>query len=176
METVKYFLWLNPDRSSVFFANHVLLVEGPTEVALVTRLVGDGKIKNAECGLYVLDCIGKHNIHRFMNLLSHLGVSHAVIHDDDDDKDEHEEINRLIEESKHATLTLCVQRIAGKLETMLGVPSAGSPHRKPQHVLYQYDTGKIDTVKLRKFCSAVEECLPLMPAVVSPVGLAIPSK
>lgn len=163
MEAVKHFLWLNPDRSSVFFANHVLLVEGQTEVALVNRLVGDGKIVNVDCGLYVLDCIGKYNIHRFMNLLSHLGVSHAVIHDDDLDKDEHAEINQLIEDSKHATLTLCVKRIAGDLEEMLGVPAAGSDHRKPQHVLYQYDTGKIDAAKVQSFCALVEACLPVQP-------------
>ena len=164
MEAVKHFLWLNPDRSSMFFANHVLLVEGPTEVALVNRLVGDGKIKNADCGLYVLDCIGKYNIHRFMNLLSHVGVPHAVIHDDDHDKDEHKDVNQLIEDSKHATLTLSVKRIAGDLETMLGVPQAGSDHRKPQHVLYRYDTGKIEEVKVQAFCSLVEACLPVKPA------------
>lgn len=163
MEAVKHFLWLNPDRSSVFFANHVLLVEGQTEVALVNRLVGDGKIKNADCGLYVLDCIGKYNIHRFMNFLSYLGVPHAVIHDDDNDKDEHKEINQLIEDSKHATLTLNVKRISGDLETMLGVPPAGSDHRKPQHVLYQYDTGKIDAGKVQSFCTLVETCLPVKP-------------
>lgn len=168
MEAVKHFLWLNPDRSSVFFANHVLLVEGATEVALVNRLVGDGKIVNADCGLYVLDCIGKYNIHRFMNLLSCLGVSHAVIHDDDNDKDEHAEINELIEASKNATLTLCVKRIAGDLETMLGVPPAGSDHRKPQHILYQYDCGKIDAAKVKDFCSLVEACLPVKP-VTRPV-------
>lgn len=161
MEAVKHFLWLNPDRSSVFFANHVLLVEGATEVALVNRLVGDGKIANADCGLYVLDCIGKYNIHRFMNLLSRLGVSHAVIHDDDNGKDEHAEINKLIAESKHATLTLCVKQIAGDLEAMLGVLPAGSDHRKPQHILYQYDSGKIDAAKIKHFCSLVEACLPV---------------
>ena len=160
MEAVKHFLWLNPDRSSVFFANHVLLVEGATEVALVNRLVGDGKIANADCGLYVLDCIGKYNIHRFMNLLSRLGVSHAVIHDDDNCKDEHFEINKLIEESKDASLTLCIKQIAGDLETMLGVLPSGSDHRKPQHILYQYDTGKIDAAKVQDFCSLVEACLP----------------
>lgn len=163
MEAVKHFLWLNPDRSSVFFANHVLLVEGATEVALVNRLVGDGKIANADCGLYVLDCIGKYNIHRFMNLLGRLGVSHAVLHDDDNGKGEHAEINKLIEESKHATLTLCVKQIAGDLETMLGVPSAGSDHRKPQHILYQYDSGKIDAAKVQDFCSLVKACLPMKP-------------
>jgi len=160
MEAVKHFLWLNPDRSSLFFANHVLLVEGPTEVALINRLVGDGKIANADCGLYVLDCIGKYNIHRFMNLLSHLGVSHAVIHDDDHDKDEHKEINQLIEDSMNPTLTVCVERIAGDLEKMLGIAPAKSDHRKPQHVLYQYDTGQIDAERLQAFCSLVEGCLP----------------
>jgi putative ATP-dependent endonuclease of the OLD family len=167
MEAVKHFLWLNPDRSSVFFANHVLLVEGASELALVNRLVGDGKIGNADCGLYVLDCLGKYNIHRFMNLLSRLGVSHAVIHDDDHGKDEHAEINELIEDSKHATLTLCVTRIAGDLERMLGVPPAGSDHRKPQHILYQYDSCKIDAEKLNQFCSLVEACLPVKPVTVS---------
>jgi predicted ATP-dependent endonuclease of OLD family len=164
MEAVKHFLWLNPDRSSVFFANHVLLVEGPTEVALINRLVGDGKIKNADCGLYVLDCIGKYNIHRFMNLLIHLGVPHAVIHDDDNDKDEHKEINQLIEDSKSAELTLTVKRIPGDLEKMLGVPAVGSDHRKPQHVLYQYDIGKVDAAKVQAFCGLVEACLPNKPA------------
>ena len=173
MEAVKHFLWLNPDRSSVFFANHVLLVEGATEVALVNRLVGDGKIANADCGLYVLDCIGKYNIHRFMNLLSRLGVSHAVIHDDDHYKDEHVEINELIEESRHATLTLCVKQIAGDLETMLGVPPAGSDHRKPQHILYLYDSGKIDTAKVQGFCSLVEACLPVKPTKTSVVVLPV---
>ena len=160
MEAVKHFLWLNPDRSSVFFANHVLLVEGPTEVALINRLVGEGKIDGADCGLYVLDCIGKYNIHRFMNLLSQLGVPHAVIHDDDLERDEHAEINQLIEDSKHAKLTYCVKRIAGELETMLGVPSAGSDHRKPQHILYLYETGQIDRGRLNEFCSLVRACLP----------------
>lgn len=74
MEAVKYFLWLNPDRSSAFFANHVLLVEGPTEVALIGKLIDDEKIANVAPGFYVLDCMGKYNIHRFMNLLIHLGV------------------------------------------------------------------------------------------------------
>ncbi len=160
MEAVKHFLWLNPDRSSLFFASHVLLVEGPTEVALINRLIGDGKIPDADCGLYVLDCIGKYNIHRFMNLLCYLGVPHSVIHDDDNGKDEHADINQLIADSKHPTLTLSVNQIPGELESMLGVPAVGADRRKPQHVLYHYATGKIDATKLQSFCSLVTASLP----------------
>jgi len=160
MEVVKHFLWLNPDRSSLFFANHVLLVEGPTEVALINRLIGDGKIENADCGLYVLDCLGKYNIHRFMNLLKGLGIAHSVVYDDDNDSREHEDIGRLIEDSAHPMLTLRVERIRGDLEAMLGVPPAGAKHRKPQHVLYWYTSGRIDKEKLDAFCELVSRCLP----------------
>lgn len=163
MEAVKHFLWLNPDRCSAFFATHVLLVEGPTEVALINRLVGDGKIKNGDCGFYVLDCLGKYNIHRFMNLLSRLGVPHSVIHDDDHNMDEHADLNQLVEDSRHLTLTQSIERIPGDLEAMLGVAPAGSDHRKPQHVLYQYDLGNIDSAKLEHFCSIVSGCLPKKP-------------
>jgi predicted ATP-dependent endonuclease of OLD family len=172
MEAVKQFLWLNPDRSSLFFANHVLLVEGPTEVALINKLIGEGRIKYAECGLYVLDCIGKYNIHRFMNLLSRLGVPHSVLHDDDEDKNEHKDINRLIDDSKHQTLTLCVKQIPCELEAMLGVPAAGSDHRKPQHILYLYENRKIREDKLQAFCSLVEACLP---AASTDVSVSAPS-
>ena len=49
MEAVKHFLWLNPDRSSVFFANQALLVEGPTGVALVNRLIGHQQVRHTDC-------------------------------------------------------------------------------------------------------------------------------
>lgn len=160
MEAVKHFLWLNSDRSGIFFANHALLVEGPTEVALINKLIDDGKIKGADCGLQVLDCLGKYNIHRFMNLLGHLGVGHSVIHDDDNNKDEHADLNQLIQSSKHAKLTLSIHAIAQDVESFLNIPSAGSDHRKPQHVLFLYSEGKIDAGKLAAFCAVVEGCLP----------------
>ena len=160
MEAIKNFLWLNPDRSSLFFANHVLLVEGPTEVALINRLVDAGKIQNSNCGLYILDCIGKYNIHRFMNLLTNLGVSHSVIHDDDNDRDEHKDINKLIEGSKDKNLTLCIKRIPDNLESMLALPSPGPNRRKPQHALYLYEKDCIHGEKIQDFCELVESCLP----------------
>jgi predicted ATP-dependent endonuclease of OLD family len=171
MEAVKHFLWLNADRSGVFFANHALLVEGPTEVALINKLIDDGKINGADCGMQVLDCLGKYNVHRFMNLLGYLGISHSVIHDDDNNKDEHADLNQLIQSSKHATLTHSVQSITKDLETFLSIPSAGSDHRKPQHVLFLYSEGKIDAGKLAAFCTLVEGCLPK----IAPPVLAAPA-
>jgi hypothetical protein len=179
MEAVKHFLWLNSDRSGIFFANHALLVEGPTEVALINKLIDDGKINGADCGLQVLDCLGKYNIHRFMNLLAHLGISHSVIHDDDNNKDEHADLNQLIQSSKHAKLTLSIHTIPQDIETFLNIPSPGSDHRKPQHVLFLYSEGKIDAEKLASFCSIVEGCLPkperVVPKAPAPVQHVLPA-
>ena len=175
MEAVKYFLWLNSDRSGIFFANHALLVEGPTEVALINKLIDDDKIKGADCGLQVLDCLGKYNIHRFMNLLGHLGIAHSVIHDDDDNKDEHADLNKLIQNSKHEKLTVSIYPVAQDVESFLNIRLAGSAHRKPQHVLFLYSEGKIDAGKLKEFCSVVEGCLP-QPAQppAAPAAEAVP--
>jgi hypothetical protein len=159
MEAVKYFLWLNPGRCSMFFANQVLIVEGPTEQAFITRLIDEGAMKRPCDGLYVLDSIGKYNIHRFMNLLAHLAIRHSVLHDDDDNRDEHAEINHLIQESRHENFTLAVKTIPGDLETFLGVPKCGSDHRKPQHLLLCHEKGQIAQCKLEEFCTLVESCL-----------------
>lgn len=160
MEAVKHFLWLNPDRCGLFFADFVLAVEGVTDQVFINKLIDDGKINKGDCGLYVLDCLGKYNIHRFMNLLSNLGIPHAVIHDDDESNNEHAEINALIEDSKHADLTLAVEQIKGDLEQFLGVTLPKASHRKPQHLLYQYESGKIADEKIVEFATLVESCLP----------------
>lgn len=157
MESVKYFLWLNPDRAGMLFAQYVLLVEGPSETALINRLLDDGKLALPQ-GTYVLDCLGKYNIHRFMNLLSGLGVFHAVLHDDDNNANEHQELNQLIANSKNADFTQAVVTIPKDLEDFLGVTPPGSSHRKPQHLLYRYATNQINEVKLTGFCEMVQSC------------------
>ncbi|WP_024868870.1 ATP-dependent nuclease [Pseudoxanthomonas suwonensis] len=157
MEAVKYFLWLNPDRAGMLFAQHVLLVEGPSETALINRLLDDGKLALPQ-GTYVLDCLGKYNLHRFMNLLSSLGVVHAVLHDDDNNANEHQELNQLIADSKNPDFTCSVITIPRDLEDLLGVTPPGSSHRKPQHLLYCYATNQIDTLKLASFCELVQSC------------------
>jgi predicted ATP-dependent endonuclease of OLD family len=160
MEAVKHFLWLNSDRSGVFFANHALLVEGPTEGAFINKLIDDGRIKVADSGVLVLDSLGKYNIHRFMNLLSHLGIPHSVIHDDDGHRDEHADLNDLIQSTRHATLTRAIHVIPNDFESLLGIPSPGNERRKPQHVLFLYGDGQIDAERLATFCKIVEDSLP----------------
>ena len=160
MEALKYFIWLNADRSSAFFADHVLLVEGPTEVALINKLVADRKISNVPPGFYVMDCMGKYNIPRFVGLFKALGIPHSVLYDDDGNRNQHSEVNALIDGMRDADLTIAVKPVPGCLEKTLGVPD-GPRHSKPEHMLGLYERGEIDEQKLLGFCALVGECMPL---------------
>jgi predicted ATP-dependent endonuclease of OLD family len=157
MEAIKYFLWLNPDRSGMFFAQNVLLVEGPSETALINRLQDDAKVIVPH-GTYILDCLGKYNIHRFMNLLSSLGITHSVLHDDDGNKGEHQELNQLISDSKNDDFTDKIVIIPQSLEKVLDITPSGSPQNKPQHLLYCYGAEQIKADKLKIFCDLVQSC------------------
>lgn len=161
MEAIRYFLWLNPDRAAVFFASRVLLVEGPTEVALINRLVDDGKIGKDTAGLYVMDCMGKFNIQRFMNLLGLLGVPHGVVHDRDGDKPAGTpyQLNAEIANSSNAH-TYRIEQVVENLEDHLGLDRNVKPYRKPQNALYKYETGAMDPSKIFQFCEIVKRCVP----------------
>lgn len=159
MEAVKYFLWLDPYRCGLFFAERVLLVEGPTEVVFINYLLSIGRIPASKGGLFVLDCMGKYNIHRFMNLLGELGIKHSVLYDEDDlAQHKHKNIASLISTSK-TTNTCHIESVAPDIEKYLGVPKASRPHQKPQHLLYQYHQCAIDSAKLNSFVALIGRLL-----------------
>jgi predicted ATP-dependent endonuclease of OLD family len=161
MEAVKYCLWLSPDRASAFFANRVLLVEGPTELALLNRLIDEGKVEPPTGGLHVMDCMGKFNIHRFMGLMGALGIPHAVIYDDDEGKGvQHTDLNYLIDNSRNE-YTLEITAINKDLEQLLGAKLSSQTHRKPQHLMHLYQMGEIDQNNLEAFCGLVRGALKL---------------
>jgi len=158
MECIKYTLWLNPFRCSAFFANKVLLVEGPTETALFGHMFDIGEITSSVGGVFLLDCMGKWNIHRFMNILGALGIPHAVLYDYDGGKQADVEVEKTMQASRNAH-TIAVDHFAQDLETFLGIPPAGKPHRKPQHIMWHLQQGNIDSRKLASLATKVETLL-----------------
>ncbi len=134
MEAIKYCLWLNPERCGMFFARHVLLVEGATERAVINYLLATGQARCPRGGVFVLDCMGKFNIHRFMNILAPLNVPHAVLFDADGVGRPHDEIKKLITESATG-LTTKVDTFPNDLETFLGLTERVRADRKPQHMM-----------------------------------------
>lgn len=152
-EALKLFLWLDPNRCGMFFAGHVLLVEGPTERVLIDYLIDDGRIIAPEGGLFVLDCMGKFNIHRFMNLCAALKVTHSVIFDEDGAQSPHPEIRKLIEDSRNE-YTVGIETIPGELEQFLGIETTVG-HRRPHHVMLKLRDGSIPKEALDRFVALV---------------------
>jgi putative ATP-dependent endonuclease of OLD family len=158
MEAIKYFVWLNPERCDMFFANHVIVVEGATERALFGYLFDTGRIAKPDNGLFILDALGKYNIHRFMNILGALHIPHSVLYDSDMDKKHHPKIKKLIENSANA-YTVKIKQIPGDIEAFLGIEKCKKPHRKPQHVLFNIHNSRIPEKKIQELAVILQELI-----------------
>ncbi len=145
MECIKYALWLDPKRASAFFANKVLLVEGPTEVAIINYLIGQGQISSQNDGVFILDAMGKYNMHRFMNLFGEMHIPHSVLFDNDNGR--HPEITQTINTARNP-YTIGIDSFPQELETFLGIPRASRPDKKPQHAMWQLKQGNINSTVL----------------------------
>ena len=162
LEALRYFLCLNAERSNAFFASNTILVEGASEVGLINRFIADGTILNA-AGVCVFDCIGKYNVHRFMNLFGKLGITHTVIIDDDCNKKGDElkfqkEINEMINSSKNSYTTNVVT-VPGNLEQLLGIATTSNGNQKPQNILFKYDNDEIPKENIDKFINIINAAL-----------------
>lgn len=156
MESIKYALWLDPKRSCAFFANKVLLVEGPTEVALISYLMGHGQISSQSDGVFVLDTLGKYNIHRFMNLFGEMHIPHAVLYDNDNGS--HPEIEQAIN-SANNSYTIGIDSFPYEIETFLGIPKASRPDKKPQHAMWHLRHGRINDATLNELEKKVKKLI-----------------
>ena len=155
MESVKYFLWLDSERSGMFFARQVLMVEGPTERVLFNYLISTGKIKSPKGGIFILDCLGKFNIHRFMNLAFPLNITHSVLFDSDGGTPPHDKVQKLIKDNKNAH-TNKIDTFPNDIEAFLEIPKANKPHRKPQHVIFWLNKGKIKPARMEALIAKVQ--------------------
>lgn len=140
MEAVKYALWLDAKRCGAFFAEKILLVEGPTETALLSYMRDQGLLPSCT-NVFIMDTIGKFNIHRFMRLLQCFGIKHCVLYDGDNGQ--YAAVDATIQNAVNP-YTARIDTFESDLESFLGVPHTGQKHRKPQHVMLQIEQSKID--------------------------------
>lgn len=156
LEVLRYFLWLNPERCGLFFAEKVLLVEGLTEVGLFNRLMGDGTLPIEARNCYVLGTEGKHNTHRFIRLLAGLGVPHLVMFDNDASSTNPAtaRLNQLIHDSKSPEFTKGIIEIPENLESYLKMPK---PDRrlKPLLAIQRYESKQFDAARLASLCDQI---------------------
>ncbi len=148
-EAIRYFLWLNQDRTSLFFAQKILLVEGPTEKLFFDYLLNENWDDIKPDGLCIIDINGKHNMVRFMNLLNKFGVKHFIIFDRDNDAKtngvDHKKLNDYILDNAKGKFCLGADTFEKDIENFVGICTGRD---KPLNILYKYKNNDIDERKL----------------------------
>jgi len=156
LESIRYCLWLDPDRCCAFFADIVLICEGLSEKALVDCLVKEKKLNLENRRVYILNAAGKYDIHRYMNLFAKLGIRHSVLFDGDSNKDKHEKINDFIKENKNK-FTQNIDPFEGELEDFLGIEKVNDKYKKPLNVMWHYRNNKIKSERIEELIKKIEK-------------------
>lgn len=160
-EAFRFQLWLDAERASMFFADHVIIVEGTSEKVLLDYLMQNQWNDLRQHRIYVVDALGKYNIHRFMALLEAFGTRHGVLMDGDTGKAHQEAINEFLEGRINGFTVNKPHKFATDLETFLGLPKPPKMRddRKPLEILKAVDQARITTGKLAEFRGIVETTL-----------------
>ena len=157
-ESLKYFLWLDSERSCSFFAKHVFICEGATEKVFLDHLLDTDWSDLKPRHLYFLDAMGKYNIHRYMNLFSELGIYHSVIYDKDQNAGIHTLINSFIS-SKKNFFTKGIYTFDQDIEGYLGIEKPSRKDLKPLNIIWNYKNSNIDGKKISDLKSVIESLL-----------------
>ncbi len=155
-ETLKYFLWLDSERSSLFFARKVIVCEGASEKIFIDYLFDEKWPEFRERHVYLLDVQGKFNIHRYMALLAALGIEHSVLFDSDRDAGIHKIVNSFIEDRK-TELTRSIRSFENDFEEFLGIEKPERRDLKPLNVIVKHRNNEISSEKLGELRAMLEK-------------------
>ena len=155
-EALKYFMWLDAERAASFFAKHVIICEGATEKVAFDYLMSNSFSDFIDKHIYILDSMGKFNLHRYMNLFGKLGITHSVLYDRDDDEGVHKVVNDFIE-SKKNSYTRAIRTFDSDFEKFLGIVQVSRHDLKPLNVLTKLKGSKISQEKLTELRNMFDE-------------------
>lgn len=162
-EKFRFQLWLDGERSSLFFSDKVLLVEGATERALFNYLLANDWHDLSVNRIFIVDVLGKFNLHRYMALMNLFGIPHGVMLDDDDDGDNKKAyqgaINDLVDNCKNPNTLAMPIKFPINLESYLGLNLPGRDDMKPVEIMKAITSGLISSEKLQAlrsdFCKSL---------------------
>ena len=142
-ESWNFFLWLDSERASIFFAKKVIICEGATEKRYLDYLCDEKWPEKRDEHIYFLDSLGKYNIHRYITLLTAFGINHSVLMDGDENAGKHKIINKVIKGIK-STFTKKIHIFEKDLEKFLNIDFPKKKgYSKPLNVLVKHEKGEI---------------------------------
>ncbi|MBR4986828.1 MAG: AAA family ATPase, partial [Proteobacteria bacterium] len=158
-EKFRHQLWLDADRSAMFFADKVLLVEGATEKMLFNYLLANQWHDLNKERILIVEALGKYNFHRFISLFEAYGIRHGIMLDNDNNKNIHAAINQLIRNRKTEFTLGDPVEFNKDLETHLGISLPKRNDQKPLNILQKLESNAIAPEKLaqlrKDFCKAL---------------------
>lgn len=158
-ESLKYSLWLDSERSCAFFAKHVIICEGASEKVFLDYLINTNWNSLQSKHLYILDAMGKYNLHRYMNLFGELGIYHSVLYDSDSNAGIHLLINSFIF-SKKNNYTKGIYSFTSDIEDFLSIQKPLNRNDlKPLNIMWNYKNNNIDTQKIFDLKEIIESII-----------------
>lgn len=155
-EALKYFMWLDAERTASFFAKHVIICEGATEKVAFDYLMNNSLSDYVERHVYILDSMGKFNLHRYMNLFGKLGITHSVLYDRDDDEDIQKIVNDFVM-SKKNNYTRKICTFDSDFEKFLEIEKVSRKDLKPLNVLKKLKDSEISKEKIAELRNIFDE-------------------
>jgi putative ATP-dependent endonuclease of OLD family len=158
LESIRYCLWLDPDRCCASFADSVLICEGLSEKALIDTLIKERKIQFKNSKTYILNSGGKFDIHRYMNLFGKFGIRHSILFDGDNNSEKHSKINEFIQKSKNS-FTIKHHQFPAEFEDFLGISKESERYKKPLNVMWHYRNKKISQEKINELTKIISDLM-----------------
>ncbi len=89
--------WLNPERNEVFFADKVILVEGPSEKIAIPILINEFLPSYFKFSYSIINCENKQNQVAYIGFLNAFKIKYVSVYDSDGEKDFPEIENKIDE-------------------------------------------------------------------------------
>ena len=135
--------WINPDRGELFFAEKVILVEGPTEKTIIPALAKQLNVFRHD--YTIIDCGSKDSIPLYLKLLNKFKIKYIAVYDQDHQNNKNQDAKNTATISTQKILNLIENKFGqsvafiNDIEEELGYPSgnSGKPFKALQPTIYQ---------------------------------------
>ncbi len=147
--------WIDPTRGELFFAKRVVLVEGPTELAVIPFVASTLAVLDPQVS--VIECGGKGAIPIYIELLKAFDIDYKVVHDEDPIKaapgePHYSDQKRIFDLNAEISAAVArpdqVRQIRPEFEALAGIPKSqaekvGKPLAGLEHVQAQGATAEL---------------------------------
>lgn len=130
----------NTDRSELFFARKVLLVEGESDKIAFSEIAAKLEIDLYQAGVSIVEVGGKGNLPHFMRVTGAFQIPYAVVYDIDPSSEDHAVANQKIEEAVTQSCSI-LSALDPNLDTVLGVTKSSVEKWGKPFAIHRHLTG-----------------------------------